>query len=148
MKNQNEREEILHLEDLYCLCQDKISAVTIDLQLWHYHSYRVLLRFTEGHYASLEEIDNAIGDRYAGTAPKNPVKHFAIICTPGNFLRLAEALIEVCELKKETERIYLEDRYGIHHSIRTPINTFIKHNIDHVSLLFIEGNLTSLERVQ
>jgi hypothetical protein len=147
MKNPNEREEILHLEDLYCLRQDQITAVTIDLQLWHYHIYRVFLRITEGHYSSLEEINDAIGHSYARTTPKNPAKHFAIICIPRDFLCLAEDLIEVCELKKETERIYLEDRYGINHSIRTPVNAFIKHNTDYVSLLFIEGNLTSPKQV-
>ena len=57
----NEREEIVHLDDLFCLNKEQVTKVTADMQLWSYHGYRVLLRFTQGQYESIKEIETDSG---------------------------------------------------------------------------------------
>lgn len=95
----SERQEILHLEDMYCLRRNRYTTITVGIHKWHHHIYRVALTFVEGYHSTSVELDKAIERRPEPGAlyPEDYPKHFQMICRPRDLLHLTKVLGDVCE---------------------------------------------------
>jgi hypothetical protein len=89
-------EKILYLQDRYSL-RDTWTNVTVRIQKWIYHGPRVALAIVEGYYNTSEEIDKVLERCEKDSNHSDCPKHLEIICRPGDMLKLANALTEICK---------------------------------------------------
>jgi len=108
-----EKEEILYLEDMYCLRSISHTCVTVRIERLFYRIPRVKLTLIEGFYKKSEEIDKALEDvrwketkraleeairrKESSILPEDYPKHFELICRPRDFLILAKILTKICK---------------------------------------------------